>query len=252
MSSARLICGVWSNSIPTIRPWRRWRCKTETSRYLLFEEGSELAEAIRQAQTTELVRPAQLVRAPRFWWHPGNFPRFLAMMTKRERFPIITPIAPGCARREDSRLRKDEYYWPMWKTGKRDQAAEICCSKKSCHKSIAPRGSCQPTRLLREPNLESEPQEALTQVWGTPRVTAVGSVRDGLALGKIRRHPDTLKVSISRSPGSPGKELRMHRATRLKKANNAVTYTASAICSSFQPATRSAPHRRGSSGTPLL
>jgi NDP-sugar pyrophosphorylase family protein len=85
----------------------------KTSRYLLFEETSELCgRRSGQDQTTELVRPAQRVQPLAFCGIQVISPRFLAMMSEEGAFSIITSYLRLAARGEKILgFRTDEYYW---------------------------------------------------------------------------------------------------------------------------------------------
>jgi NDP-sugar pyrophosphorylase family protein len=85
----------------------------KTSRYLLFQEASELCgRRSGQDQTTELVRPAQRVQPLAFCGIQVISPRFLAMMSEEGAFSIITSYLRLAARGEKILgFRTDEYYW---------------------------------------------------------------------------------------------------------------------------------------------
>jgi NDP-sugar pyrophosphorylase family protein len=85
----------------------------KTSRYLLFQEASELCgRRSGQDQTTELVRPAQRVQPLAFGGIQVISPRFLAMMSEQGAFSIITSYLRLAARGEKILgFRTDEYYW---------------------------------------------------------------------------------------------------------------------------------------------
>jgi NDP-sugar pyrophosphorylase family protein len=85
----------------------------KTSRYLLFEEGSELCgRRSGQDQTTELVRPAERVQALAFGGIHVISPRFLTLMSEEGAFSIITSYLRLAARGEKILgFRTDEYYW---------------------------------------------------------------------------------------------------------------------------------------------
>jgi NDP-sugar pyrophosphorylase family protein len=73
----------------------------KTSRYLLFEEGSELCgRRSGQDQTTELVRPAERVQALAFGGIHVISPRFLTLMSEEGAFSIITSYLRLAARGE--------------------------------------------------------------------------------------------------------------------------------------------------------
>ena len=85
----------------------------KTSRYLLFEEGSELCgRRSGKDQTTELVRPAQRVLPLAFGGIQVISPRFLAMMSEEGAFSIISSYLRLAAGGEKILgFRTDEYYW---------------------------------------------------------------------------------------------------------------------------------------------
>ena len=81
-----------------------------TSRYLLFDQQLRLCG--RRGQKTELVRPAQQVKALAFSGVHVISPRLLTMMNEEAVFSIITTYLDQAARGETILgFRADEYYW---------------------------------------------------------------------------------------------------------------------------------------------
>jgi NDP-sugar pyrophosphorylase family protein len=85
----------------------------KTSRYLLFQEASELCgRRFGQDSATELVRPSQLVKPLAFCGIHVISHRFLTMMSEEGAFSIITSYLRLAARGEKIlAFRADEYYW---------------------------------------------------------------------------------------------------------------------------------------------
>jgi NDP-sugar pyrophosphorylase family protein len=85
----------------------------KTSRYLLFQDDSELCgRRLGQDATPELVRPSQRVQALAFCGIHVISPRFLTMMSEEGAFSIITSYLrlAGVGERILG-FRADEYYW---------------------------------------------------------------------------------------------------------------------------------------------
>jgi mannose-1-phosphate guanylyltransferase len=85
----------------------------KTSRYLLFQEASELCgRRFGQDSKTELVRPSQRVQALAFCGIHVISPRFLTMMSEEGSFSIITSYLRLAGVGEKILgFRADEYYW---------------------------------------------------------------------------------------------------------------------------------------------
>jgi NDP-sugar pyrophosphorylase family protein len=85
----------------------------KTSRYLLFQEASELCgRRFGQDPPTELVRPAQRVQPLAFCGIHMISPRFLTMMNEEGAFSIITSyLRLAGAGEKILGFRADEYYW---------------------------------------------------------------------------------------------------------------------------------------------
>jgi NDP-sugar pyrophosphorylase family protein len=85
----------------------------KTSRYLLFQEASELCgRRFGQDSTTELVRPSQWVQPLAFCGIHVISPRFLTMMSEEGAFSIITSYLRLAAVGEKILgFRANEYYW---------------------------------------------------------------------------------------------------------------------------------------------
>jgi NDP-sugar pyrophosphorylase family protein len=85
----------------------------KTSRYLLFQEASELCgRRFGQDSPTELVRPAQRVQPLAFCGIHMISPRFLTMMNEEGAFSIITSyLRLAGAGEKILGFRADEYYW---------------------------------------------------------------------------------------------------------------------------------------------
>ena len=85
----------------------------KTSRYLLFQEASELCgRRFGPDCTTELVRPSQQVQALAFCGIHVISPRFLTMLSEEGAFSIITSYLRLAALGERIlSFRADEYYW---------------------------------------------------------------------------------------------------------------------------------------------
>jgi NDP-sugar pyrophosphorylase family protein len=85
----------------------------KTSRYLLFQEASELCgRRFGQDSTSELVRPSQRVQPLAFCGIHVISPRFLTMMSEEGAFSIITSyLRLAGAGEKILGFRTDEYYW---------------------------------------------------------------------------------------------------------------------------------------------
>jgi len=85
----------------------------KTSRYLLFQESSELCgRRLGQDSASELVRPSQPVQALAFCGIHVISPRFLTMMSEEGAFSIIPSYLRLAALGEKILgFRADEYYW---------------------------------------------------------------------------------------------------------------------------------------------
>jgi NDP-sugar pyrophosphorylase family protein len=85
----------------------------QSSRQLLFQQDSELCgRRIGQESATELVRPAQSVKALAFCGIHIISPRFLTMMNEEGAFSIITTYLRLAARNEKIlAFRADPYLW---------------------------------------------------------------------------------------------------------------------------------------------
>jgi NDP-sugar pyrophosphorylase family protein len=85
----------------------------KTSRYLLFQEASELCgRRFGQDSTSELVRPSQRVQPLAFCGIHVISPRFLTMMNEEGAFSIVTSyLRLAGAGEKILGFRTDEYYW---------------------------------------------------------------------------------------------------------------------------------------------
>lgn len=85
----------------------------KSSRYLLFEESSELCgRRSGRDSADELVRPSQRVQALAFCGIHVISPRFLSMMNEEGAFSIITSyLRLAAAGEKILGFRADEYYW---------------------------------------------------------------------------------------------------------------------------------------------
>ncbi len=98
----------------------------ETSRYLLFDNASELCGRRSEREKTELVRSAEQVQPLAFCGIHVISPRLFALMSEEGAFSIITSYLRLAARGERIlSFRTDEYYWrDLGKPENAVQAAE--------------------------------------------------------------------------------------------------------------------------------
>ncbi len=95
----------------------------ETSRYLLFDNASELCGRRSEREKTELVRSAEQVQPLAFCGIHVISPRLFALMSEEGAFSIITSYLRLAAQGEKILdFRADEYYWRD--LGKLDNVAQ--------------------------------------------------------------------------------------------------------------------------------
>ena len=95
----------------------------ETSRYLLFDNASELCGRRSEREKTELVRSAEQVQPLAFCGIHVISPRLFALMSEEGAFSIITSYLRLAAQGEKILdFRADEYYWQD--LGKLDNVAQ--------------------------------------------------------------------------------------------------------------------------------
>src|SRR5579864_94798 len=99
----------------------------ETSRYLLFQEASELCgRRFGRDSPSELVRPSQRVEALAFCGIHVISPRFLTMMNEQGAFSIITSyLRLAGAGEKILGFRADGYYWRDLGTPERVAQADV-------------------------------------------------------------------------------------------------------------------------------